>query len=336
MNTLRCKKSIVLILMVFLAACSGEDVKEPMDEVTLQLVWKHQTQFAGFYAADINGFYKDENIQVTIRPRLSPSFDVISSVVKGDADFGVNQGVGLIEARGKKMPVTAIASIYQRYPLSFISLQKKGITHPLDFVGRKFRTLTHGGTTVVFNLLLKKSNIERENILFVQTGYDLDRLFSGEIDVWAGYTINEVLIAQQKGVAINQIKPEDFGINMMGDTLFTSDILLNTNPELVQRFVRATVRGWQWAVEHPEAAAKMALQFDDGLDLAHQVAMMKASIPYIHASVPVGMMDDAVWQEVHNAILEQGVIEKPLNLTAVYTNTFVEKMYQDGENATEK
>ncbi len=147
---------------------------------------------------------------------------------------------------------------------------------------------------------------------------------------------NEVLVAQKKGVKINQVKPNDFGVDMMGDTLFTSEMLLNTNPDLVLRFVRATLRGWQWAVQHPEAAAKLALQFDQTLDPAHQVAIMKASIPYIHASVPIGVMDDTLWQDVHNTLLEQGIIEKPLNLNTVYSNTFVDKMYQDGENATEK
>jgi len=328
MNRTNLKNFVVLISIVFLSACTGEAMKEPVDEVTVQLAWKHQAQFAGFYAADRNGFYEDENIQATLRPRLCPTFDVISSVVKGAADFGVIHGAGLIAARSKKLPVTAIASIYQSYPLSFISLKKKGIIHPLDFVGRSIRELSPGGTSVIFNMLLKKYKIDAQDINFIRIDYDLDRFFSGEIDIWASYTTNQVLVARQKGVEINQIKPDDFGINMMGDTLFTSDMILNTNPDLVLRFVRATLRGWQWAVEHPEVAAKMALQFDSKLNPAHQVAIMKGSIPYIQTAGHIGMMDGKVWEEMYNAILEQGVIEKPLNLNAVYTNTFVKKIYQ--------
>ena len=202
MNRINLKNIVVLISMVFLSACTGEAEKEYTNEVTVQLVWKHQAQFAGFYAADRNGFYEDENIRVTLRPRLAPTFDVIRSVVKGDADFGANHGAGLIEARSKKLPVTAIASIYQLYPLSFISLKEKGIVHPLDFVGRRIRALTPGGASVIFDVMLKENNIDAEDIIFVQIGYDLDRFFSGEVDVWAGYTINEVLIAQQKGYSI--------------------------------------------------------------------------------------------------------------------------------------
>lgn len=323
------KNLIVFILLFFLVACREEPVKDPMDQVTVQLVWKHQAQFAGFYAAALNGFYEEENIEITLRPRSSPSFDVTNSVVRGDADFGVDYGIGILESRGKNLPVIAIAAIYQRYPLSFISLQERAITHPIDFIGQRFPTLTPSGVSVLFDVLLKKHNIDRRDISFVQTGYNFNRLFSGEVDVWPGYTINEVLIARDKGVNINQVKPEDFEVNVMGDTLFTSNILLNTNPDLVLRFVRATLRGWQWAVEHPKAAGRMALHFDSTLSPAHQEEMMTASIPYIQATGSIGKMDDKVWQEVHDILLNQEIIKKPINSTSAYTNTFVETYYRD-------
>jgi NitT/TauT family transport system substrate-binding protein len=323
------KNFVALIMLGFLCACTTESVHEPMDKVTVQLVWKHQAQFAGFYAADKNGFYENENLEVSILPRRSPSFDVVNAVVKGDADFGVNYAVGLIEARNRKQPVTAIASIYKRYPLAFMSLKEKGIVHPLDFVGRRFPVLSVSGASVLFDALLKKNRVTREDIVFIQTGYDLNRLFTGEVDVWTGYTINEVLIAKQKGYEINLVKPGDFGVNMMGDTLFTSDILINTNPDLVLRFVRATVKGWQWAVEHPEDAAKMCLEFDNELDLNHQTAMMKTSIPYIKSQGPVGMMDTKVWEEMYKTLLDQEIIESRLNLNTVYINSFVEQFYRE-------
>ncbi len=320
---------IAFILAFFLAACGEEVVNDPIDEVTVQLVWKHQAQFAGFYAADLNGFYKEENIEVTLRPRVSPTFDVTGSVVSGDADFGVTYGIGILAARSKNLPITGIAAIYQRYPLSFISLQEKGITHPLDFIGQRFPVLTPGGASILFDVLLKKHNIDKRDISFIQTGYNFNRLFTGDVDVWAGYTINEVLVAREKGVSINQVKPEEFGVNVMGDTLFTSNILLNTNPDLVLRFVRATLRGWQWAVEHPEAAGRMALHFDSALNPAHEEMMMKASIPYIQVTGALGKMEDKVWQQVHDILLNQGIIEKPINFKTAYTNTFVETYYRD-------
>ena len=115
----------------------------------------------------------------------------------------------------------------------------------------------------------------------------------------------------------------------MGDTLFTSDILLNTNPDLIERFVRATLRGWQWAVENPKAAGRMVLKFDSKLSPTHQIAMMETSIPYINTGTEaLGIMDDSVWQEMHDILLDQGVIEQELNCNTVYSNLFVEKYYQ--------
>ena len=329
MKTPIIKKFILFVLILFLGACSAEVTKEPLDEVTVQLVWKHQAQFAGFYAAVLNGFYTDENIEVTLRARESPEFDVVNSVVTGEADFGINYGVGVFESRVKNLPVTAIAAIYKRYPLSFFSLHEKGISSPLDFVGHKFPLVSPGGASIILDILLKKNNIDRKSIIFVPIGYDLGRFFSGDVDVWAGYTINEILIMEREGHKINQIKPEEFGVNMVGDTLFTSHILLNTNPDLVLRFVRASLRGWKWAVKHLETTGEMALQFDSTLDPVHQIAMMKASLPYITGSSPLGMMDETIWKEMYNNALELGIIEKPFNIKSAYTNTFVNKTYPD-------
>ncbi|MDM8539351.1 ABC transporter substrate-binding protein [Desulfobacterales bacterium HSG17] len=111
MNKKNLKKFVVFMMLSFLWPCTAENVREPLDKVTVQLVWKHQAQFAGFYAADKNGFYENENLEVSILPRNSPSFDIVDAVVKGDADFGVNYAVGLIEARNRKQPITATASI---------------------------------------------------------------------------------------------------------------------------------------------------------------------------------------------------------------------------------
>lgn len=319
----------ILIMILPLFACTEEVVKEPMDEVTVQLAWRHQSQFAGFYAAELKGYYESESIKVDLREKKSPTFEVVDSVVKGDADFGVTYGIGILKARSDKYPATAIASIYQHYPLVFMSLEETGISHPLDFIGKKFPQLTPGGASIVLDVLLKKNGISESNITFVPANFDFDRFLQGEIDVWAGYVTNELVEAPKKGYRINQIRPGDHGINLFGDTLFTSDILLNTNPDLVLRFVRATIRGWQWAIKYPEEAARMALQYDSTLELNHQVEAMKASIPYLQVDMKFGMMGHTVWNEMYNTLLEQGVIEVPFNINLVYTNAFVEEIYRE-------
>lgn len=318
---------IMLLVVLLVSSCgSGESENKHKDQVSLQLAWKHQAQFAGFYAAEKNGFYEEEDIKLTILQRTAMSFDVVDSVVKGDADFGVHYGIGLLDARSKNLPVVAVASIFKRYPLSFMSLKEKGITSPADFQGKVFRAMTPGGASVSLDLLLGKYGLDRDDIgiSFLNVGYDIKRLFTGEIDVWAAYTINEPLQALKKGYEINEIRIEDFGVDMIGDTLFISEILMNTNPDLVQRFVRATLRGWQWAVEYPEAAGKLALIYDPNLESSHQVAMMRASIPYVHGYGKIGFMEDEVWQGMYRSLLKQGIIKKTVNINSVYTNIFIE------------
>jgi len=327
---------VTMLIIVFLVSSCGIEESENnfVDEVSLQMTWKHQAQFAGFYAAEENGFYEEENIKINFLQRTTLSFDVIQAVVKGNADFGITYGIGVLDGRSRRLPIVAVAAIFKRYPLSFISLKENGITSPIDFSGKIFRTLTPGGTSVSLDLLLGKHGLDKDDIdiRFLDVGYAIERFYSGEIDVWAGYTINESLHASQKGYEVNEIRLEDFGVDMMGDTLFVAEIVLNTNPDLVQRFVRATLRGWQWAVEHPEAAGKLALLYDPGLDSSHQIAMMHASIPYIQRYGKIGFMEGEVWQGMYRSILELGIINKPVNLNSVYTNRFVEEFYTEKSN----
>lgn len=319
---------LLLVCTTFLGGCDTREVQPFMDQVTLQLTWKHQAQFAGFYVAMRNGYYQEENIEVKLLPRTSPESDVIKVVVRGDADFGITYGLGIVEARGNSMPVNAIFSIYQRYPISFISLAENPIRSPMDFSGKRLPALSPGGASILFEMLLKEYAIDKKSITFVQTGFDLERFFSGDIDTWAAYAINGVIIAKNRGIKITHLRPEDFEVNMPGDTLFTTDILINTNPDLVQRFVRATLRGWQCAVAHPAAAEKMSLYFDPELDPTHQIAMMQASIPYIQGKVAIGMLEEDVWSETQQALVNLGLVKTPVNIASIFSNRFIEEAYR--------
>jgi NitT/TauT family transport system substrate-binding protein len=96
----------------------------------------------------------------------------------------------------------------------------------------------------------------------------------------------------------------------------------------VLRFLRATLRGWQWAVENPEKAGPLALKYDPTLDAAHQVAIMEASVPLIHTGEDhIGWMRAEVWQGMHEMLLEQGILDEPVDLDKVYTMEFLHETY---------
>ena len=105
--------------------------------------------------------------------------------------------------------------------------------------------------------------------------------------------------------------------------------IVEENPELVERFLRATLRGWRYAIENPDEAVTVTLQYDESLDEAHQRAVMEAQIPLIHTGEDqIGWMRAEVLEGMHQMLLEQELLDEPVDLEKVYTMEFLQRIYE--------
>ncbi len=129
----------VFLPLIFASACSAAASVPDLTPVTVQLSWTHQAEFAGFYAAEEQGYFQEEGLKVTFLEG-GPEVDFIKPVTDGQAQFGIAQPADLILARAEGQPVRSMAVIFRRSPIVFFSLQDSGIIRPQDFVGRKVRT----------------------------------------------------------------------------------------------------------------------------------------------------------------------------------------------------
>ncbi len=149
-------------------------------------------------------------------------------------------------------------------------------------------------------------------------------LLTGQVDVWPGYVINEVIAAREKGFDVNVIWPSDYGIDLYADTLFTTERVLRENPEMVRRFVAATLEGWSDAVAHPEDAARITVKAGNKLSYAHELAMMKESIALLQPDQQaIGSMQPARWAALQDQLIQGGFLKAPLDLDKAYTTRFV-------------
>ena len=323
---------LLLCPVIVLVAAGCREAEPPLDEVTVQFQWYHSSQFAGFYAAEQNGYYAEEGLDVTLVPIPGTAADSIAIVADGEADFGVNAGAGLVTARSRGIPVATLACIYRRYPMMFMTLADSGITRPHDFPGHTVRKLAPGSSGVAFPALMARVGLDADSVEEVDVGFDLTRFFAGEVDIWPGYITNETLSASKAGVEVNLILPTDYGVHLYEDSLFTSDRLIQQNPDLVLRFVRATLRGWRWAVENAEEAGQLALEDDPALDADVQVAQMRANMPLVHTGEDqIGWMLPDVWQGTHDVLLTQVVLVEPFDVASVYTMEFLYEVYGEQE-----
>jgi NitT/TauT family transport system substrate-binding protein len=142
------------------------------------------------------------------------------------------------------------------------------------------------------------------------------------------YRTGTGLAFDEAGYELNFIWLDDYGIHFYADTIVATEQLVQENPELVQRFLRATLEGWRYAIENQEEAVDMTLQYDAELGKDRQERMMQAQIPLIHTGdSEIGWMEDSVWQEMYQMLLDGGILDQPIDLSEAYTMQFLNSIY---------
>ncbi|HSL44769.1 MAG TPA: ABC transporter substrate-binding protein [Anaerolineales bacterium] len=317
---------ILLLLVLGLPACQpASNNAAPLTPVSVQLSFTHQAEFAGFYAAAQQGFYEEEGLDVTFLEG-GPEVDFIAPVANGTAEFGVAQPADLILARAAGMPVRAIAVIYRRSPIVFFSLADSGITRPQDFVGKRIRSTTTIDRTL--RAMMSRLDIAPDQYEIVYLPSNVAQFASGQVPVWGGLMNLFALEVQQAGHTINIIYPDDYGIHFYANTLITTDELIAADPDLVLRFTRATLNGWTYVVENPEAVGKFVQEYNPNADPQLEIEKMTASIPLVNTGEDfIGWMKPEVWAHIEQTLREQNVLTGLLRVEDVYTLQFLEEIY---------
>ncbi|MBU0511036.1 MAG: ABC transporter substrate-binding protein [Chloroflexi bacterium] len=318
---------MLFLAISLLSACGPQEVRKPPDKLTLQLAWVHQASLAGFYLAQERGHYAQENIEVAFIEG-GPGINALEQVVTGGADFGVGGPAGILLQRSREKPVVAIAAIQRRSPVVFVALADSGIERPADFLGRSMAAAGPVEYELQLKAMLKKLCLDINQVEVVPHSYDLTRLREGKVDGTGLYLTGGLIRLRQAGCKVNLIWPGDYGVHMYGHTLITTDRMIAENPELVTRFLRATLRGWREAVEDTEAAVAATMKYAREKDSELQTKMMEASQPLIHTGEDrIGWMRAEAWQGMHQILLEQGILAGPVDLDKVYTMEFLQRIY---------
>ncbi|MCX6028325.1 MAG: ABC transporter substrate-binding protein [Chloroflexi bacterium] len=328
MSTLRFF-AILLILTAVTSACASAPTATPtpaLTPVTLQLKFVHGAQFAGFYAAAENGYYRNEGLDVALLPG-AVEIDVLKTVLDGKAQFGVIGAVDLIPARADGRPVSAISTVYRRNPNIFISLTSAGVTRPQDFVGKKIRSVSD--MPLILHSMMGRLGIRPDQYTEVNLPTDLALFATGEVPVWGAYTNVLLVAARQAGLQVNVIYPDDYGVHFYADTIFTTDDMIAKNPDLVVCFLRATLKGWTYAVENPAAIGPMVVKYMPTGDPALEAVKMTASIPLVNTGEDhIGWMKPEIWAGMEKTLREQDVLTKFVDVTQVYTMQFLKEIYK--------
>ena len=332
--------SIALLLSLFaglLAGCSGGGQATPLppDKVTLQLQWVTQAQFAGYYVALDKGWYLEEGIDLTITPG-GPDLVPVDLVAAGTRDFATSLLADLTLAIQRGTPVISIAQIQQSNGLMLVAHKSSGITGPDGFTGKHVGVWL-GAWQAQFDALIAQAGLSRNDFDLVAQGYSMDPFLNGELDVASAMIYNEYQVVLESGVSADDLTIIDYaqyGLGFPGDTLFTLRSTAEQNPDLCVRMLRASLRGWQYAVENPEEAADIVLKYDtSGVQTRqHQVAMMQEIAKLV--LVPgreLGFTNQADVQLMIDNLVQYGVLPQTVAIDQIFTNQFWEQVQNAGQ-----
>ncbi len=324
--------TLLILAGLMAAACPRNPESPATDKVALQLKWFHQAQFAGFYVAKENGLYAAEHLDVEFLPG-GKGVDLIDAVVSGRADFAVVAPEDLLVRRSRGAPLTAIAAIYRRSAVVYVARAGSGIERPFDFMGK---SVAVGGSAadirdmkIQFDALMKALGLDDTRIRRVPYDPTYQSFLRGEVDVTPAYFTGGVVRINKTGQATDIIWPGDYGIRFYSDILVAGDRILSSRPEVVVRFLRASLKGWQAAVGDTAMAVDATLKYAKLPDREIQTAMMEAQMPLVHTGEDhIGWMKREDWQGMIRVLAEQGVLSAPLpRIEDVFTMRFLNAVY---------
>jgi len=243
---------------VMLTACISLLAASPafgIEKVSLQLKWKHQFQFAGYYAALEKGFYRDAGFETEIREG-GPHVDSAKATAAGEADFGVCTASVLLD-RSQGRDLTVLDVVFQHSAATLLVPRRAGVGAVSDLKGRRLMD-TPGSDEIA--AMLKREGVDYSSLPRVTHVGDPRDLAGGKADAMIAYSTNEPFVLNQLGVPYQTFSPRSYGIDFYGDSLCTSTRHALRNSARVQAFAAASLKGWQYALTHKEEIVDLILR----------------------------------------------------------------------------
>lgn len=300
------------------------------DSVVMRINFTPWAMHAQYYAGVAHGIYKAEGIDLEIRPPSAGQQNEIF-IGTGREQFGVANADGFIRARAGGVPVVAIMADEPDTPFSVITLKKDNYAQPSQLKGKKISWFQSNVKGLLEPLLIK-GGLTRNDIEYVNVarGAEVQMLAAGQVDAVFGYHFGQALTLDMRGFPTDVMPLKDYGVSFYGTVVYTSDQLLKSNPDLVKRFVRATMKSLMWTAGNKEAAVAEVVKVSPDREL--KLETKKLEIIYGLYNTPdyverFGLMNDAKWQSSIDILAaESGDLAKKPAAKEMYTNAIVESL----------
>lgn len=319
------KYIMIVMLLIVLGGCAQTPTQT--EDVSLMLDYTPNTNHTGIYVAMDKGYYAENGINLDVLDTAASSVE--QSVANNVTDFGISYEENVTQAFDQGIDnLTSIYGIMKENTSGFISYADKNITTPEDFADK---TYCGWGTNVeqaIVKQVVADAGLSKDSISIVNGGVEFLQSNEDDCDIFwefEGWTNKE---ADVQGVKYNYIPLTDLGIDFYTPVIITSKEFEEENATLVQNFISATIKGYEYAAKNPDEAAEIFLQYNPSYD----ETMIKKSQEfvsnyYINDNQKAGYQNDNIWEEFTNFLYDNEIVSSK-DYKELYTNKYVDEYYQ--------
>lgn len=285
---------------------------EPLESVVLQLKWQHQFQFAGYYAAIEQGYYREEGLEVELR-EAEPGRDHVEAVFAGEAQYGVGNS-DLLLSRAAGRPAVVLAPIFQHSPLVLVARETEGVRAMQDLHDRPMMMIDSEKAEIL--AYFKHEGVNIRGLDVRPHTHRIEDFIEGRIDAMSAYVTDQPFFLREAGVPYLSFFPRSGGIDFYGDTLFTTEEQLRRNPGQVRAFLRASLRGWDYALSHREEIVELILaKYSRRHSREHLLFEAAKTAELMHPGlIEVGHNNPGRWRHMADTYAEFGLLPRGFSL----------------------
>jgi len=324
MNQTVCKAIAAGALAVALAVSTAARAADT--PITFQLNWMAGGPNAGFEAALAEGYYKDAGLDVTL-VQGNGSGNTAQLVANGRAQIAYADAVAVMQLIAKGAPMKIVATVYQSNPNAVMALKKKGIKSVKDLKGKKVGVPSGSSQTTMLPLLLKANGLTESdiNMIDMPVASMVPALLQEQVDAVLGSIDAYQIQAESQGAQLDVYRFADHGVPTVSTSIFASNDYLKSNPEIVKKFVAATLKGWSFALDHPDQAIKDVKKVFPETNQKFATSELAAITPLFCSGGAkyIGKAEEALWSKSQDLLAEVKLLPAGQDPKSYYSYDFL-------------
>jgi signal transduction histidine kinase len=309
-------KKIIKILFTIIGMLNITYANNSLENLSLQLQWKHQFQFAGYYMAKEKGFYKDANLDVKIIEHYD-GVNCLDIVKNKKAMYAIGRSSLIIDkSEGKKIKV--LNSIFQSSPFIILTTPKSNINTIQDFKDKKIMFGLNNINITSIIAMMEKENISKKDLKILKDSLNIDDLISGKIDLMSAYLSNQPYILKKNNIKPIIFNPRDYGFDFYSDLLFTSEYEIKHNKERAIAFNKASLKGWEYAFSNIEETVDLILSKYNSQNKSKEALLYEAKVlkdlAYVN-DIKLGNIDENKLQRIYDIYNLMNLTHKKMDIS---------------------